>query len=670
MENPSNLQPCFTRSRVDQAIVFATQAHAHKLRKGTDIPYITHPFAVAMILARGGFGEDTIIAGLLHDTVEDAGVSLEELRQRFGDAVANIVAGCSEPDKSLPWEERKRHTLEALRTAPLAVRAVTCADKLHNLRSLRADHAALGEEVLETLQPRASATNLAFSKPGQALGGGFRWPARRRTVPAILRGGGSILWRAHPPISTSQLTPKMKKSKPKPSLLAGTKPPASSMARKSSPPPAPSPIERAPDQTQRTQDHAHAGNIPAEAPPVGAPAKTVLLTVSGMSPAIITETVWKLANPDEGRQKIIPDEVVAITTTKGLADINSALLNLDKDGNFSPVAGWGEKSVWQTLREAILGSGAGSDPRLQLCRPQIIELPSPETGVKAPAVDIRTEADNIAAADFILERVVRGFVGNPDTRVVASIAGGRKTMGSLLYASMSLLGRETDRVTHVLVDRPFDECRGFFFPTQPVQDLVAGRENQPVRANAAGIDLADIPFVPLINRFRDLGEVPGGFMGLVRTYSDWLKQDAATAPQAIILIDRANCCVHVNDLACRIEGQNALEVLRFVFEANERGWVNEGNCRDFIVAAELFKASRGADFEPSRLSGEAGRAMADQIRAECGGTRTHPTWVEQIDSHKVSVPLSALRSFLKKKHSRWVPLDRQWRLPLFHIIGG
>ncbi len=147
-QTQSTQQPCFTPYRVDEAIVFATKAHAPKLRKGTNIPYITHPFGVALILARAGFAdEDTIIAALLHDTVEDAGVTLEELSQGFGAEVAEIVAGCSEPNKSLPWEERKRHTLEALRTASLAVRAVTCADKLHNLRSLRTDHAALGEEV-------------------------------------------------------------------------------------------------------------------------------------------------------------------------------------------------------------------------------------------------------------------------------------------------------------------------------------------------------------------------------------------------------------------------------------------------------------------------------------------------------------------------------------------
>lgn len=198
----------------------------------------------------------------------------------------------------------------------------------------------------------------------------------------------------------------------------------------------------------RAQTHEH-GTSPTSPPkPL---AKTILLAVSGMSPAIITETVWKLAHPDAGKEKIIPNEVVVITTTRGLLDINRDLKNLDEEGKFKPRPGWGGKSVWQALREAVLGTAAGSDQRLQLSAPLIIELPNQETGVKTPAEDIRTEADNIAAVDFILEKAVRGLVGNPEVRVIASIAGGRKTMGSLLYACMSLLARETDRVTHVLV---------------------------------------------------------------------------------------------------------------------------------------------------------------------------------------------------------------------------
>lgn len=126
-------------SRIDDAIVFVAKAHRKQVRKGTDIPYISHPFSVAMLLQQAGCDEDIVIAGLLHDTVEDTDVTLDDIIEHFGHHVADLVTAASEPDKSLPWEERKQHTLEFLAKAPLDVRRLVCADKLHNLRSILAD---------------------------------------------------------------------------------------------------------------------------------------------------------------------------------------------------------------------------------------------------------------------------------------------------------------------------------------------------------------------------------------------------------------------------------------------------------------------------------------------------------------------------------------------------
>src|SRR3954467_1830307 len=103
---------------LDLALETAARAHAGQVRKGTDIPYISHPYAVGMMLARGGCSEEGIAAGTLPNTAEDTDLTLEYIRETFGDRVAAIVEGCSEPDRSASWEERKRHTLEYLRTAP------------------------------------------------------------------------------------------------------------------------------------------------------------------------------------------------------------------------------------------------------------------------------------------------------------------------------------------------------------------------------------------------------------------------------------------------------------------------------------------------------------------------------------------------------------------------
>ena len=134
---------------IDQAIAFAAQAHQGQLRKSTQIPYISHPYAVAMMLCRIGCSEEVIVAGLLHDTLEDTQTSVEQLDRQFGDRVTEIVLGCSEPDKSLSWEARKEHTIASLADASLEIKLVSCADKLHNLRCMLADQDRVGEGLWE-----------------------------------------------------------------------------------------------------------------------------------------------------------------------------------------------------------------------------------------------------------------------------------------------------------------------------------------------------------------------------------------------------------------------------------------------------------------------------------------------------------------------------------------
>lgn len=124
-------------SLIDQAIAFAAKAHEGQHRKTGNVPYIAHPVAVAMMLQAMGCGEAIIAAALLHDTVEDSNVDPAEIRSKFGDEVADIVAGCTElPKSSYRWEVRKNHHIESLRQASLAVKLVTAADKYHNLNHL------------------------------------------------------------------------------------------------------------------------------------------------------------------------------------------------------------------------------------------------------------------------------------------------------------------------------------------------------------------------------------------------------------------------------------------------------------------------------------------------------------------------------------------------------
>lgn len=132
---------------IEKAIQLAAEAHAGQVRKGTLTPYITHPFTVGMMLAQVGCSDEVVAAGILHDTVEDTYVTLDHVREGFGPRVAAIVEGCSEPHKTDTWEERKQHTIEYLRTASWEVRLVSCADKLHNLRTIAEVQERVGDEV-------------------------------------------------------------------------------------------------------------------------------------------------------------------------------------------------------------------------------------------------------------------------------------------------------------------------------------------------------------------------------------------------------------------------------------------------------------------------------------------------------------------------------------------
>ncbi len=127
------------------AIEFAAKAHHGQYRKSTNIPYITHPLNVAKIMLEAGCSETLAVAGVLHDTIEDTDTTLADIETRFGPKVARLVDGLSEPDRSDTWENRKQHTIDDLRRAPLDVVLVTCADKLDNIRSIHQDYQALGE---------------------------------------------------------------------------------------------------------------------------------------------------------------------------------------------------------------------------------------------------------------------------------------------------------------------------------------------------------------------------------------------------------------------------------------------------------------------------------------------------------------------------------------------
>ena len=122
---------------IEHAIRVAARAHRHDVRKGSDIPYLSHSASVALLLERVGISDDQILAAaLLHDVVEDTAVTLEDLARDFPPPVVELVRGLSERKldelgQTRPWRDRKVDHL-----AEFGVRAIALADKLHNLGTM------------------------------------------------------------------------------------------------------------------------------------------------------------------------------------------------------------------------------------------------------------------------------------------------------------------------------------------------------------------------------------------------------------------------------------------------------------------------------------------------------------------------------------------------------
>jgi (p)ppGpp synthase/HD superfamily hydrolase len=142
-----DLVPILT-DRFDRALLYAAHVHGGQVRKGTSTPYVAHLLAVSATVLEYGGDEDLAIAGLLHDTVEDQGgkARLEDVRNRFGDRVARVVAACSDSladtakgEQKADWQKRKQTYLAHLDTADDDVLRVSLADKVHNARAILRD---------------------------------------------------------------------------------------------------------------------------------------------------------------------------------------------------------------------------------------------------------------------------------------------------------------------------------------------------------------------------------------------------------------------------------------------------------------------------------------------------------------------------------------------------
>ena len=145
----------YSTTRISAAFALAALVHEKQKRKSTDIPYISHPMAVAAQVSVWGGSEDQFIAALLHDVVEDGGAQyMPVIEEHFGKHVLDLVMACSDaaPQRGQPkgaWIERKEKYIANLRSAADEVLLISAADKWHNLASILADAKQLGEVVFD-----------------------------------------------------------------------------------------------------------------------------------------------------------------------------------------------------------------------------------------------------------------------------------------------------------------------------------------------------------------------------------------------------------------------------------------------------------------------------------------------------------------------------------------
>ncbi len=176
MEHRMNQNTSAPPSLFDRAIILAAQAHAGMVRKGSDTPYIVHPMEAAAIASTMTSNAETLSAAMLHDVVEDTAVTIDMVRQAFGDRVAAIVASESEDKRNDQpaadtWLERKQEAIGHLsRTNDEAMKIVALSDKLSNIRAIHRDVGIVGDALWKRFNQKDKALHAWYYKAiGKAL---------------------------------------------------------------------------------------------------------------------------------------------------------------------------------------------------------------------------------------------------------------------------------------------------------------------------------------------------------------------------------------------------------------------------------------------------------------------------------------------------------------------
>jgi len=158
-------------SKIEQALALALTAHRGQVRKSSDTPYIMHPIEVGLILSQAGLSEEAVCAGFLHDILEDTGMDIGQVRESLGEKVTALILFMTEPDHdTLPWRERKEHTIElASKTEDEEKLLLLLSDKLANIRSIQRDQKRIGRRIWERFNAGKEQQAWYYQSLGEAL---------------------------------------------------------------------------------------------------------------------------------------------------------------------------------------------------------------------------------------------------------------------------------------------------------------------------------------------------------------------------------------------------------------------------------------------------------------------------------------------------------------------
>jgi len=321
--------------------------------------------------------------------------------------------------------------------------------------------------------------------------------------------------------------------------------------------------------------------------------RRILLAVTGLSPQIVTETLYALALTR--KPAWIPTEVQVVTTLRGA---ENARLNL-----LSEEPGW----FHRLCRDYDLPPIAfGASDIHVMCR----------RGGE-PLEDIRDDADNMAAADFITEHV-RALTADEQASLHVSIAGGRKTMGFFLGYALSLFGRAQDRLSHVLVSSPFESHKDFYYPSPATR--VLHTKQHTLDARDAKVWLGDIPFV----RLRD--GLPEALLSGTSRFPDSViaAQRSLAPPSLVVVLSDDGAMIRAGETVVDMAPAEAafyLLMTRAAADGRTLRWDDPGLAQTYLGEYARFAVPASARYE------EAEKRLADPLlddwfeerKAKCNG---------------------------------------------------